>query len=68
MFTPKIGEDEPILTNTFQMGGSTTKQMMFFLHQLLVDGSEIQDSPLGTKKSLPFWPGFYASQLVCLNL
>lgn len=24
--------------------------MMFFLHQLLVDGSEIQDSPLGTKK------------------
>ena len=27
MFTPKLGEDEPILTNMFQMGG--------FNHQLV---------------------------------
>ena len=30
LFSPLIGEDEPIFTDIFQMGGSTTNQLWVF--------------------------------------
>ena len=36
MFTPIHGEDEPILTNMFQLGGSTTNDFLFIQNSYYV--------------------------------
>ena len=38
IFTPKIGEDEPILTSIFQRGGSTTNYFFVPLLQFVFIG------------------------------